>query len=314
MDRFKRIISLAILSCILLAACSQEVEKVLEPNAPQVEEEVSQPSETEERLMDDFRELAKDDPAPDVLIEWIDQNIEKLSVESADELVETLSYSLELHKPIYEEELNQSNYQEELLLIDGLSENFGESKLDQIENQELRKLVDYLYKNNYRLVNLEGAFYPIIDYEKLEAYAPYLTDEFQEYLAIKSMETKNRSMADAALMIDFEDLAKRILQEEDYLKMTSVNERKEDILEDYEYKINAYLKGLPNTSISEESGNRVKDEVLASYKEVANQDYEISRVVADYLERIEANNQKIDDGLLTEAEDLIKDLMETFTD
>lgn len=314
MDRFKRIISLAILSCILLAACSQEVEKVLEPNAPQVEEEVSQPSETEERLMDDFRELAKDDPAPDVLIEWIDQNIEKLSVESADELVETLSYSLELHKPIYEEELNQSNYQEELLLIDGLSENFGESKLDQIENQELRKLVDYLYKNNYRLVNLEGAFYPIIDYEKLEAYAPYLTDEFQEYLAIKSMETKNRSMTDAALMIDFEDLAKRILQEEDYLKMTSVNERKEDILEDYEYKINAYLKGLPNTSISEESGNRVKDEVLASYKEVANQDYEISRVVADYLERIEANNQKIDDGLLTEAEDLIKDLMETFTD
>lgn len=314
MDRFKRIISLAILSCILLAACSQEVEKVLEPNAPQVEEEVSQPSETEERLMDDFRELAKDDPAPDVLIEWIDQNIEKLSVESADELVETLSYSLELHKPIYEEELNQSNYQEELLLIDGLSENFGESKLDQIENQELRKLVDYLYKNNYRLVNLEGAFYPIIDYEKLEAYAPYLTDEFQEYLAIKSMETKNRSMTDAALMIDFEDLAKRILQEEDYLKMTSSNERKEDILEDYEYKINAYLKGLPNTPISEESGNRVKDEVLASYQEVANQDYEISRVVADYLERIEANNQKIDDGLLTEAEDLIKDLMETFTD
>lgn len=314
MDRFKRIISLAILSCILLAACSQEVEKVLEPNAPQVEEEVSQPSETEERLMDDFRELAKDDPAPDVLIEWIDQNIEKLSVESADELVETLSYSLELHKPIYEEELNQSNYQEELLLIDGLSENFGESKLDQIENQELRKLVDYLYKNNYRLVNLEGAFYPIIDYEKLEAYAPYLTDEFQEYLAIKSMETKNRSMGDAALMINFEELAKRILQEEDYLKMTSVNERKEDILEDYEYKINAYLKGLPNTPISEESGNRVKDEVLASYQEVANQDYEISRVVADYLERIEANNQKIDDGLLTEAEDLIKDLMETFTD
>lgn len=314
MDRFKRIISLAILSCILLAACSQEVEKVLEPNAPQVEEEVSQPSETEERLMDDFRELAKDDPAPDVLIEWINQNIEKLSVESADELVETLSYSLELHKPIYEEELNQSNYQEELLLIDGLSENFGESKLDQIENQELRKLVDYLYKNNYRLVNLEGAFYPIIDYEKLEDCAPYLTDEFQEYLAIKSMETKNRSMADAALMIDFEDLAKRILQEEDYLKMTSSNERKEDILEDYEYKINAYLKGLPNTPISEESGNRVKDEVLASYQEVANQDYEISRVVADYLERIEANNQKIDDGLLTEAEDLIKDLMETFTD
>lgn len=314
MDRIKRIISLAILSCILFAACSQEVEKVLEPNDPQVEEEVSQPSETEERLMDDFRELAKDDPAPDVLIEWIDQNIEKLSVESADELVETLSYSLELHKPIYEEELNQSNYQEELLLIDGLSENFGESKLDQIENQELRKLVDYLYKNNYRLVNLEGAFYPIIDYEKLEAYAPYLTDEFQEYLAIKSMETKNRSMGDAALMINFEELAKRILQEEDYLKMTSVNERKEDILEDYEYKINAYLKGLPNTSISEESGNRVKDEVLASYKEVANQDYEISRVVADYLERIEANNQKIDDGLLTEAEDLIKDLMETFTD
>ena len=313
MNRFKRIISLSILPSVLLVACRQEVEEP-EPNNPQLEEEVSQPSETEERLMDDFRELAKDEPAPDLLIEWIDSNIEKLSAESADELVETLRHSLELHIPIYEEELNQSNFQEELILIDGLSENFGEAKVDEIENQELRKLVDYLYKNNYRLVNLEGSFYPVVDYEELKDYASYLTDEFQEYLAIKSLESTERSMADGALIIDFDDLAQRILQEEAYLNIASANERKTDILEDYQYKVTAYLKGLPNTPIREDSNNQIKDEVLASYQEIASQDYEISRVLADYLERIEANNQKMDDDLLTEADDLIKDLIETFTD
>ncbi len=313
MDKFKKIICLAILPSLLLVACSQEVEEIPEPRDPEVEE-ASQPSETEERLMDEFRELAKDEPAPDLLIEWIDQNIEKLSADSANELVETLRQSLELHIPIYEEELNQSNFQEELLLIDSLSENFGESKLDEIENQELRKLVDYLYKNNYRLVNLEGAFYPVVDYEELEDYAPYLTDEFKEYLAIKSLESTKRSMADGALIVDFEELAKRILQEEDYLNIASSNERKTDILEDYEYKVNAYLKGLPNTPIREDSNNQIKDEVLASYQQIASQDYEISQVLADYLERIEANNQKIDDNLLAEADDLIKNVMQTFTD
>lgn len=309
MRRGKQLFCILSLSAFLVGGCLSETTSDPVPPGEDVEQ-----VEIDQDIMEKFRNIAKDSPKPDVLIQLINDQITEVSTENADEMVDTLRSSLEDSKQLYEERLIELDSDNELLAIDGSEAIFNESSISEIENEELKNEVEYLYSNFYQLINLEGGFYPVVDYSKLNAYDKYLSQEFQQYLEIKTLESKDRSMADGELTISFEELAERIYQVEDYLKTATTSERKDEILEDYQYKISAYLKGLPNTPIVEDGINKIKETVLTSYQQTADKDYEISTVVKEYLDVLAKNDNLVDEKVLKQADALIITALTAFED
>ena len=288
------------------------IEKPTDVEEPKDNEDTA--SEIHKKTIEEFRVIEEKSPTPDVLIKFIDENIEKVSTSVADEMIDTLEMSLEKNKTMYEDRIFELDKENELIEIDGMERDFRESSIDKIKDEKLKVEVTYLYSNMYKLTNVEGSFYPIIDYDKLKVYDKYLSDEWKDYINIRSLETDDRSMSDGGLTISFEELANRIFKTEEYLKSYPNAKRRKEILQEYEFKINAYLSGLPNTPIEDYETKEINKEVLESYKATAEKDYEISKIVTEYLTIIEENNNIMDNEVFLKSYELVKKALLAFED
>lgn len=315
----KRYIPLLVLTLVLALALSG-CNKKGEVDPPVVTPPIENPNndvgeEDEETLIKKFADMLDKENEPDKIISFIDSNLDKLSELEGDIIIDGLERKLEKNiKPTIDRiiELDKDN---ELLEIEGLNFLFLESKIKQIKNEELKAEVQKVYDNMYKLVNIEGQFYPIIDYAKLQNYNDYLTDEWIDYLAIMAEDSENPPLSDGVLRIKFDELAKRLFITENYLNSYVEGQRQKEILAAYENKVNVYLKGVPNTPIADRDTNIIKAEVLSSYEKTANvENYMTSHIVFKYLEFIKENENIIDEHVLDEADRLIEEIMEVLTE
>ena len=301
--RFISYIIFAVIMALAFTGCSDDAkDKEVDKN------DLGKPvdfNEKDEDIIEEFRIIKKTSPAPDLLIDFIDENIGKVSTEEADEMIDSLEALLEKNTHVYGGKISELDKDNELLKIDGDKKEFQRKNIEKIEDEKLKVEVDYLYSNMYKLINSEGEFYRTIDYSKLKVYDPYLSEKLKKYIDIRSLESDNRSMIDGELTIAFEELADRIFKTEDYLKVASKDKRKEDMLKEYEYKISAYLKGLPNSPIMDYESKEINKEVLESYKKTMDKEYEISHIVKDYVEFIRDRDNIIDEVVLEKADELI---------
>lgn len=301
---------------LILVACKEDnspetvdiaiPDEKLEDNI--IEDENHQ--DEDKNLMEDFKDMVENSPSPDGLIKFIDENIDKVTAIDADIMIEALERNLQGHREEYENRIFELDKDNELMEISGDKPEFERSKIDIIQNKELKDEVQLLYSNMYKLQNLEGNFYPVIDYAKLKTYKDHITEEWKDYLAIQSLDSEERPMSDGALNISFDELADRILKTEGYLNQYIDSQRQSEMLENYEYKINAYLKGLPSTSIMDVVTGEIKEEVLSSYQKTSNmENYMTSHMVYEYLEAIKANEYIIDENIFKKADGLIEEAL-----
>lgn len=303
------IISLSLWGCVRDNKDDSSIEDPIEEAVDTETEEWRQEevgSVSDEEIIKEFRLLEKTNPKADLLKAFLDKNIEKVSQKDADEMVEVLENSLEKNIEVYQDKLVNIDRDNELIDIDGQEMYFRESSIGKIKDEKLRTEVKYLYENMYRLVNAEGSFIIIIDYSKFKKYDEYLSDELRSFLKIKSFDSDGMPMADGGLIISYDELVERIFKSEDFLKSYPDAKRRKEVLEEYEFKINAYLSGLPNTPIEDYDSKRIRDKVVESYKKTAKEDYEISHIVAEYLKIIEDNNFIIDNNILLKANELVE--------
>ena len=296
-------IILIVIMALAFTGCSDDA-KDKEPDKNDLGKPVDF-NEKDEDIIEEFRIIKKTSPAPDLLIDFIDENIGKVSTEEADEMIDSLEALLEKNTHVYGGKISELDKDNELLKIDGDKKEFQRKNIEKIEDEKLKVEVDYLYSNMYKLINSEGEFYRTIDYSKLKVYSPYLSENLKKYIEVRSLESDNRFMIDGELTIGFEELADRIFKTEDYLKVASKYKRKEDMLKEYEYKISAYLKGLPNSPIMDYESKEINKEVLESYKKTMDKEYEISHIVKDYVEFIRDRDNIIDEVVLEKADELI---------
>lgn len=292
---------------VLLAGCNKKEEPVEPtPAPPQVEEPVEEATEDEkEVIMNDFSALISQEGISEDLITYVDNNIKKLSQIEADIMVDELEKRLEADMRELMNRIFATDKDDELMDIAGTEKYFPEEKISEIKDNDLKDEIQKAYDNMYRLVNLEGEFYPIIDYSKLTKYSSNISDEFKEYFEIMAMDSDDLPFSDAGITISFEDLADRIIKTEGHLNKYIAGKRHEELSSLYSMKLVAYMKGLPNTRISGED-KVILDEVFASYQETAAlEGYVTSFVLNQYVEDIKANNGIIDDSIMVKADEYI---------
>lgn len=285
---------------IVLSGCKKKAPQTQEPVKEMDEptEEVVGEEVDKEEVMKDFNNLVESKNEPDKIVTFMDKEIGKLSDIEGDQMVSKLERSLERSLESVTDKIINLDPEGELIEIGGSELFFPEDKVKDIKNDELRKEIEKALNSKYKLINLEGAFYPIIDYEKLQGYNDNISPELKDYLAIKAMDSKMPVAIDAGLYISFDELSQRILKTEEYLQKYSGGQRHEEMLESYKQKLEIYLLGLPNTDVSDYETGKIKEDVLESYKDTANtKDKVTAHIVRKYLKSIEENEYIIDESI-----------------
>lgn len=146
-----------------------------------------------------------------------------------------------------------------------------------------------------------------MDYTKLEAYNDNISDEWKEYLSVRAMDSDEIPFSDGGIRINFKDLANRITKTENFLNKYIAGPRQKELLQLYESKLTAYMKGLPNTPITDNNNNISKD-VMKSYEDTSNMEgYITAHMINQYLDDIKANNFAIDSKILASADRYIEE-------
>lgn len=274
----------------------------------------------QEDILDEYDNMIKGEKEPFVLREFIDKNIDELKEEKATGMLVKFEEVQEDYLKRYTEELFTEGYQVELLSLSGFTQFdgkdgdhvmdglfFDKNRIEEIKNGDLKELAEQLIDGKYKLINMEGAFYPTIDYEALKDYNEYISEEIKDYIHIQAMDSNSPSVLDAELKITFEELGDRIIDVEDYIEKYPLSKKHDEALSLYGTYLYAYIAGTDNSPIYEYQTSKIKDEVLHSYKKVIDgKDNKTSQMLVEYMEIIKENKNKIDDSVLSKGLSLRK--------
>lgn len=273
-----------------------------------VVEDNEEDEKTSEDIINEFGEIIARGEDADDLVEFIDKNIKKVTSVEGDQMVIELIDRLEISKAEEMDKLHEFNESE---FVDLFSEGyFSQDKVKDIENEELRDLVENLMENKYKLETEEGLFYPVVDYEKIKEYDDYVSDEVKDYIHLKAVDSNKKMASDGSLIISHDELANRTIEVEKYIEKYAGGAYHEEVKEMYKNKLDAYLSGLPNTPIYDYNTNKIHEDILKNYIETGNSgDTVTSFIVSKYVNVIRENRKIIDDAVKEEANSLVEEAL-----
>ncbi len=265
----------------------------------------------EKELLEAFNTMLENKAKPSELIKSIDDNIFKVSAKAAATMIEKFESDSKIYEQKYTSLLFEGDFQE-ILAADqtgDISRNELGVLVEDLAESDTRDLLKEIYDGGFKLVSLEGSYYPIIDYEFLKKYSGFLPGDFKEYLDIMAVQSNNVYSRDAGIMISWEELAGRTLSAEAYLvKYPSKNNRRITVANLYMSYLRSYLFGENNTPNRDYNSNKVLDEVIASYENTAedHQDTETGKILKDYLKFLSDNDFVIGEDMFETINDYLK--------
>lgn len=291
-------ILIMVILVIILSGCKKKKPGIQEPTKEPTEStgDLVEESINKEEIMKDFSNIVEGKSGPDKVVAFIDEQIKKFTDIEGDKMISELEKILENSLESITDNILNLDTEEELMSIAGNELFFPEDKVQDIKNDKLREEIIKVLDSKYKLISVEGNYYPIVDYEKLKEYNKYISPELKDYISIKSMDSNAPMAIDAGLYISYDELSQRILKTEDFIQKYSGGQRHEEMLKAYRNKLTIYLSGMDNTPIVNSETKKINDVVLESYKKTANtKDKVTGFIVRKYVKIIEKNNYIIDE-------------------
>lgn len=252
----------------------------------------------EKSIVENYNNLILNSKKESEIVKFLDENISKVSQENADSMI--IKFKEFYEKNLYEKqnEFFQSNVQEELIKVSKY--NFDINNIENIKDPKVKALVDNTINYGYKIINAEGSFIPIVNYEYLTKYNPFISDEIKDYLKLFSTESNNMSALDAGIIISLDDVSKRALDSEKYLKKYPNSIVRKDIKNLYKYYMELYIKGLDNTPIFDFKTNKIREDILDSYKKTIsnNKNSIISNILTKYIDIIKNENYYLTENVI----------------
>lgn len=290
MTAYSRMAIILLGATLVFSGCTSSPASTIEEAQETTEQEQSPETEAEEAPASAERVTPEDaEPGAAEIEEKLGAFTASLSsgvppsaaIEAYSSLVGILKpaeLSLEFQK--LEQQLNQwsHRYTDRLYSERGLESivpalnaavSFPEESIDlgKIADVDIRLEVEEMLDSGMRFVWLEGSPYVIVDYNALLAYTDTVTESTRGYVELMAMESNEVSVRDAALVIPWDELGKRLNKAEEVLRTC---ERSGSMLAKsvhmrYEEYFTMYTLGLSNTPVVDWDTYAVQQDVLDSY-------------------------------------------------
>lgn len=324
MKKLKLLFLILLSFSVVIVACNKVEEKPSEEPKEEVEVVEEEPSVGEEgekepvvedegakHLTAEFDGLYTSDDKTLELVKFIEENINQVDETTGTSWMARLEEKLisELESKV--DKLFEVDNNMELMEIDGTNKYFTVEKVEEIQNEELKNLVKEYFETYHRLINVEGNFYPIIDYKKLSYQNEYIDEELGRYFEIMAKDSEEAPFSDGGRIISVEDLKNRIIERETYLNNYPDSIRRETIVLDYTNKLRGYMGGLPNTPIYDYDTSIIQPEIMESFEETATLENLVTgKILKKYVEDIKNNDLLIDTDVLDKVERYVQEAVD----
>lgn len=164
-----------------------------------------------------------------------------------------------------------------------------------IKDAEVRDLLQEILGDGFRLAMPEGMLCFTIDFPALsQKYGRYASARMQDYLGIMAEETARPYSEDAGLLIAPDELARRIVPAERFIKSYPHFARVADVERLRGQYLTAYLIGMNNTPAFDYVAGKLDERFFDSYRRTAAK-YEgtdFARLVRGYLTVLQRNGYR----------------------
>jgi len=253
-----------------------------------------------DKIMPEFFSLVGENPKPDVLIRFMEENMATVSREDAAKMVIELERAQQNYLPKLEEKYySNTEVQEGLSKI--YNKDFDLSKLDEVQDAGIKSLLSETKNEGYRLETAEGTFFPILNYEYLKEFSPYVSDDIKEYIDIMAVESSKVPAKDAALVIGWDEVVERALAQEAYITKYGSSAKKEAVSDLQKRYVTFMLYGLNNTPLFSYQDKTMDKEARTAYKAAIknNEGSGLMKMLGEYMQLAEKSDYKLTDELDT---------------
>lgn len=253
--------------------------------------------EIENKIMSEFRHLLESNPKLKLVIEFIDKNIPNVTKENGFIMVADLEQIQERHLSSLEEKFFSSgDIQDKISKL--YKSGFDLSKIDAIQDEELKAILLDTRDSGYRIETAEGMYFPMMNYEYYKKYNAYVTADMKDYIDIMAVETNKVPAKDAALIIGWDEVIKRALSQEVFLRTYESSTKAESVRKLQKRYITFILYGLNNTPLfnyeTKEMDPAAKTVYLNAIKNEG--DSTIIKMLNNYMDIMAKNNYKLSDS------------------
>lgn len=306
----KNTMTVSILASMLIfsAGCSLG-NQTTNGNKSNEQVEVVQPEEipqaVEKQVMGDFNNLMANNPEISEVIQFLEDNVSKVSPENVSVMVLALEDLQVNSLSTFEQKFTSSEELQVKLraLFEGIVDT---SKIENIDDAEIKSLLEETKNSGYKIETAEGYYFPIIDYQFYKTYTSKATEEIQDYIDIMAVESNQVPAKDAALMISWSEVVERALVQESFIKQYPNSKRLDEITELYKrYEMFTFF-GLNNTPLFSYDTKKIDPEAKAVFLDAISKglasDY--TKMLKSFLDVLAKNN----DTLTNEVDAFRKDL------
>jgi hypothetical protein len=304
-------------SCKRIASYSDTSETNAQSSTSAPEESVSTAGSEigagDEDVIKAFNDLLDSKARSYQLISLIDENMGKISAAGMDILLEKLETVQKADREYYTNLLFKDDWQNKLNMI--FDHDIEAKDISNIKDVQLKEIVTEIFRSGFKLIALEGSFYPTIDYEFLEKYSDNMSPEYLEYVNVMARESNEIFSRDAGLMISWDELAFRLINCEKFLTVyPTATVRKKAVGDFYMYYLVSYLIGQNNTPTYSYENNQVIPEVLNSYAKLISDypDYKTTGLIKSYQEILAETGNTVNDSVFKRVDGIKREAVHAF--
>ena len=230
--------------------------------------------------------------------EYIDQNIKKSDKNTADEMImmyEKYYYAIPVTTDLFinDEELIDKKFGP-LVLEEAKKYNNDYTELiknyNAVENLELRDFLKSLYTRNLSLTYGKGYFYFTVNYDKLQTYSEYLSNDMISYLKYSDNEIRRPAAANSQIIVPINELINRILIAEDAISKSKNSELKKEFSKMVIFHFENLILGVADTPVFNYDTRHINDDFLASYKTYISKNGVFKSEMEKYLNNLSKSN------------------------
>lgn len=288
---------------------AQTSDNFQETNKKEGQRSVNDSAVNDSKIMESFQALIENSNALPELIRFIDSNISAVSKENATLMIDKLE---EMHNKFLPQ-MDEKFYKDgdlQVKMSEAFMSGFDISKIYEVEDAELKELLSEVRDSGYKVETAEGMFFPVIDYEFYKKYSSYVTPDMKEYIDIMAVESNNTPAKNAALVIDWNEVSKRAVNQEKFISKYGDSIKIDDVKWLYKRYVTFTLFGLNNTPLFSYETKVIDQGAKEAYMSILESGEESGyiKIISDFMELLKENAYKLTDEVNKYREVIIENM------
>jgi hypothetical protein len=260
--------------------------------------------------MEQYQSLLENNASLIEIANFMDGNVSLVSSDNAVAMVDEFEKRQKEFLPELEKKFSE-NVDIQNKMAETFLQDFDISKIYSIEDEKIQELLKETKDSGYKVETAEGMFFPVINYEAYKKFRDFVSNDFRDYIDLMAIESNNTPAKDAALIISWEEILKRALNQEKFIAQYPDSKRIDNVKGLYKKYLTFTLFGLNNTPLFSYDSNEIDSEAKQAYMEVLKTNADNSNylaILSDYMSLLEENNYKLTDEIIKYRDEVIKKL------